>query len=115
MGTLEGVVEHVINKGITEIKEELGKLKAEMEKWLRWIIAFTVGTVCCEEILYRLLCVDILLQILLKIFYYDEKVRHDMENKLNKIILDSQAKFMGEVQKILKNFEENQEELNVSF
>lgn len=36
-----------------------------------------------------------------------------MENKLNKIILDSQAKFMGGVRKILKGFEENQEELNV--
>lgn len=102
MGTLEGIVEHVIRRGIAEIKEELRQLKAEMDKWLRWIVVFSVGTVCCEEILYRLLCLDILLQILLKVFYYDAKVRRDMEEQLNKTILDGQARFRSEVQEILK-------------
>ena len=56
MGTLEGVFEHVITKGLVEIKDEIKQsrtetaneikqFRSETATWLRWIVGFGIGTV----------------------------------------------------------------------
>lgn len=41
-----------------------------------------------------------LLQVLLKVFYYDTKTRDNMEERLQKIIQNSQTKFIDEIREI---------------